>query len=247
MESTRTNRRKPKSYSSLEDLGRVRLSKHFFMRDFLYSEIGNFHAIPNIPDDPNLAIAAGERLCQDLLDPLTDTFGPIAVRSAYRSPTLNHYGATQAKPQRCARNVANYAGHIWDIRDAKGRMGACASIVVPWFSDQYAHGRDWRDLAYWIHDHLPYHDMYFFPKLAAFNLTWREDPTRTISSYVRPLGKLVHARTPPPEDHAERRARYADFPPFQGITYPPLPSSFLRLGPKTPAGGAEGHNQRATP
>lgn len=190
------------------------------MRDFLYSEISNFHGIPNIPDDPDLAIMAGEKLCQDLLDPLTETFGPIAVRSAYRSPTLNHFGATQAKPQRCSRNEANYASHIWDIRDSDGRMGACASIVVPWFSDQYDQGRDWRDLAWWIHDHLPYHAMYFFPRLAAFNLTWREDPAQTIHSYAAPKGTLLGAGETPAEDDRMRATRYADFPPFRGITYP---------------------------
>ena len=35
--------RKPGSVRSLEDLGRVRLSRNFFMRDFLYSEIAAFH------------------------------------------------------------------------------------------------------------------------------------------------------------------------------------------------------------
>ena len=213
-------RRKPQSYSGLESLGRVRLSRHFFMRDFLYSEIGNFHAQPNIPDDPDLAIVAGQKLCQELLDPLVDTFGPIAVRSSYRSPTLNHFGATQAKPQRCSRNEANYASHIWDIRDGQGRFGACACIVIPWFADQFDQGRDWRDLAYWVHDHLPYHDMYFFPKLAAFNLTWREEPDKTISSYVAPKGKLLAKDAVPAEDQQTRRVRYRDFPPFRGIKYP---------------------------
>jgi hypothetical protein len=65
---------------STEQLGRVRLSRSFFMRDFLYSEIANFHGIPNLPDDPNLAIAAGKRLCEELLEPLQATF--VASRSA---------------------------------------------------------------------------------------------------------------------------------------------------------------------
>ena len=52
------SRRRPGTYISLEELGRTRLSKHFFMRDFLQSEIGNFYGRPNIPDDPDLAIAA---------------------------------------------------------------------------------------------------------------------------------------------------------------------------------------------
>ena len=62
--------RKPGSMRGLEDLGRVRLSANFYLRDFLYSEIANFYGIPNIPDDPDLAIAAGRKLCEALLEPL---------------------------------------------------------------------------------------------------------------------------------------------------------------------------------
>jgi hypothetical protein len=200
------------SLAALEKLGRVRLSQHFFLRDFLYSEIGSFHAIANVPENPDLLIAAGTKLAVELLDPLVDTFGPIAVRSSYRSPAVNAFG--NANNLNCARNEANYAGHIWDRRDAAGRMGACACIVVPWFADQYERGRDWRDLAWWVHDHLPYHDMFFFPKRAAFNLTWREDPARRIASYIAPKGKI------PREDLDQRAAGYADFPPLRGIAYP---------------------------
>jgi hypothetical protein len=213
-------RRSPATFTALEDLGRVRLSKHFFLRNFLHSEIGNFHGRPNIPEDPDLAVAAGTRLATELLDPLVETFGPIEIRSGYRSPSLNHFGATGVRPQKCSANPKSYAGHIWDRRDAAGRMGACVSVVVPWFADRYAAGRDWRDLAWWVHDHLPYHAMYFFPKLAAFNLTWREDPERSIASYVPPRGTLLAAGAEPAESQADRRARWADFPPFRGIRYP---------------------------
>ena len=64
--------RKPSSMNALEEIDRVRLSEHFFMREMLYSEI------PNIPDDPDLAIAAGTQLCEELLEPLHATFGHIA-------------------------------------------------------------------------------------------------------------------------------------------------------------------------
>lgn len=198
----------------------MRLSRYFFVRNFLNSEIGNFHGIPNIPENPDLLIAAGRRLATELLDPLHETFGGVEIRSGYRSPTLNHFGATQARPQKCAQNEKNHAGHIWDRRDAMGRMGACVSVVIPWFADRYAAGRDWRDLAWWLHDHLDYHEIWFFPKLAAFNLTWREDPGRTISSYIKPKGKLLAAGAEPSESRAERRKRYADFPPFRGIRMP---------------------------
>ncbi len=215
--------RRPRSYVGLEKLGRVRLSRHFYMRDFLYSEIGNFFGRPNIPDDPDLAIAAGTKLCTELLDPIVETFGPIAVRSSYRSPELNHFGATEVKPQKCAANPSNYAHHIWDRRDAKGRMGACACIAIPWFADLYEAGRDWRDLAWWVHDHLDYSSMWFFPRLAAFNLTWREEPARSIDGYMPRRICLLRAGDYAAEPAKDRAERYADFPAFRGISYPDPP------------------------
>lgn len=73
--------RKPTTVQALSDFGRVRLSKTFFMRDFLFSDIASVHGFNNVPDNPDLAIAAGTRLCEDLLEPLQDRFGRIAIRS----------------------------------------------------------------------------------------------------------------------------------------------------------------------
>ncbi len=178
----------PQSVNALEELGRVRLSPSFFMRDFLYSEVSNFYGAPNIPENPDLAVEVGKRLCTELLEPLSATFGRIAIRSAYRSPTVNALG--NDKGDNCASNESNYAGHIWDHLDADGLKGATACVVVPWFADRYAEGMDWRAMAYWIHDHLPYSELQFFPKLAAFNINWHVKPKRVISSYIAPLGKL---------------------------------------------------------
>ena len=177
------------SVNALEELGRVRLSKSFFMRDFLYSEIANFYGKPNIPENPNLAIEVGKQLCEELLEPLNATFGRVAVRSAYRSPTVNAFG--NEKGHSCASNKSNYASHIWDHVDDKGLKGATACVVVPWFADRHKEGADWRALAYWIHNHLPYSDLYFFPKLCAFNISWHERPTRSIRSYIKPPSTLV--------------------------------------------------------
>jgi hypothetical protein len=38
--------RKPQSVKALEELGRIQLSKNFFMREFLYSEISQIESIP---------------------------------------------------------------------------------------------------------------------------------------------------------------------------------------------------------
>jgi len=188
--------RSPQSLDKLEQLGRVRLSKSFFMRDFLYSEISNFYGIPNIPENPDLAIANGKELCELLLEPLQDTFGRIAIRSAYRSAKVNAYG--NDKGHNCASNESNFAGHIWDIPNKNGH-GATACIVIPWFTDKYKAGRDWRAMAYWIHNHLPYSSMQFFPKLCAFNLNWHENPERSIHSYIEPKGYLLRGEPQNPE------------------------------------------------
>ena len=191
---------------ALEALGRVRLSANFFMRDFLHSEIANFYGLPNIPDDPDLAIRAGKRLCEELLEPLEATFGRIAVRSAYRSPSVNKFG--NDNKLNCARNEKNHAGHIWDRLEGDGCMGATACIVVPWVVDRP--NTDWRSLAWWILDHLPYASLEFYPKLLAFNIQWHERPQRRIDSYVAPKGCLTK---PGMENHeGSHAAWYEGFP-----------------------------------
>lgn len=176
--------RKPQSMKALEELGRIRLSKNFFMRDFLHSEISQLYSITNIPDDPDLAIEAGSRLCEDLLEPLMARFGRLSIRSAFRSKAVNDFGNRNGL--NCARNEANYAGHIWDERDAAGRMGATACIIVHALIPYYEATGRWEALAWWVHDHLPYHDLEFFPRFAAVNVTWREMPDRRIYSHIPP-------------------------------------------------------------
>jgi hypothetical protein len=201
--------RSPQSVDALENLGRVRLSRSFFMRDFLYSEIANHYGVRNVPENPDLAIQNGRRLCEELLEPLQNTFGRIAVRSAYRSPAVNSLG--NEKGHNCGSNEKNFATHIWDHADAEGGMGAMACVVVPWFLDKYEAGADWRAMAYWIHNHLPYSQLQFFPKLCAFNIGWHERPQRSIYSYIEPTGLLLKGA--PPNSDFERF--YSGFPALQ--------------------------------
>ena len=74
-------------------------------------------------------------------------------------------------------------------------MGAMACIVVPWLVDRRQSGTDtgilWQAMAWWIHDHLPYSELQFFPKLIAFNIGWHEVRKRTIYSYIPPRGYLT--------------------------------------------------------
>ena len=86
-----------------------------------------------------------------------------------------------------------------------------ACIVLPWFADRYAAGADWRGLAYWIHNHLQYSELQFFPKLCAFNIGWHENPKRLISSYIEPKGTLLRGE-PPKSENSEH---YKGFPVFR--------------------------------
>lgn len=193
------------------------MSDNFYMRDFLHSEIASIYGLTNAPDDPDLAIEAGTNLCQILLEPLYRTFGSVAIRSAYRSREVNGLG--NEKGHNCATNEKNHADHIWDRRDDKGNMGATACVVVPWFATCYENGADWRQLAWWIHDHLPYNRLCFFPKLAAFNINWRENRNPRIDSFVAPRGCLT--KTGMDNFHGSHADLYAGFPTFNGrVTSP---------------------------
>lgn len=178
-----------KSIKALDDFGRTQLSENFYMRDFLYSEISNFYSIPNIPDDPELAIKAGTALAKELLEPLFSKFGQITIRSAYRSSAVNDFG--NKNKLNCASNEKNFGHHIWDRLDSDDNIGATACIVIPAFYQKFQEKGEWQKLAWWIHDNLPYSSMYFFPKLWAFNLRWCETPEKWIKSYAEPKGTLT--------------------------------------------------------
>ena len=180
--------RKPASMKALEKLGRVRLSEHFFMREMLYSEIANFHGIPNIPDDPELwPSRRGPASARSCSSPCTPRSGQVSIRSAFRSVAVNSYGHERvARGYACGETTWNHSRHVWDRRDAAGFMGATACIVIPWFIARHEAGTPWRALAWWVHDHLPYSDMMFFGakgRNCAFNLRWHEKPDRRIDAF----------------------------------------------------------------
>ena len=154
--------RRPKSIRAAEDFGRIRLSKSFFMRDFLYSEIANIHGLTNLPEDPDLAVQAGSKLCSELLEPLQDTFGRLGIRSGYRAPAVNGLG--NERYGNCASNKANQARHIWDQRSENGGMGAMATVVVPWLADRKDGGTSWTSMAWWISRQPPVQRTPVFPE-----------------------------------------------------------------------------------
>jgi hypothetical protein len=199
-------KKQPTTVRGAEDLGRIRLSRTLFMRDLLY--IANIHGMTNLPADPELPIAAGRELCEQLLEPLQATFGRLALRSGYRSPAVNGFG--NAHNLSCASNGTDRARHIWDQRDDEGMLGAMVTIVVPWLLDRLDGEVTWQAMAWWIHDHLPYSEPQFFPKHAAFNIAWREVPRLRIFSWVAPRGVLTKPGFP--NQKGNHSALYVGFP-----------------------------------
>ena len=199
--------------SQLENFGRIRLSRHFFMRDMLYSEVASVHGIINVPDDPALAVKVGTALCRSLLEPLRTTFGHLTIRSAFRSRTVNKCGE---KHPAVANTNWNCSRHVWDCLDENGKRGGTACVVVPWFVDYLQNRPDktWKAMAWWIYDHLRYSEVTFFHNrkfnYAAFNIRWHEtEKRRWIKSTVQ--GSLTKRSRPEyaPGAHA---SEYPGFP-----------------------------------
>jgi hypothetical protein len=201
----------PELLTRLTALGRVRLSEHFFMREMLYSEIGNAYGVPNIPEDFELAVEAGERLCRLVLEPLRKAFGHVSIRSAYRSPRLNafcHQLHLAGVPDSwCTCNEDNHGRHIWDRRDARGYLGAVATVVLPGYLGYYERTSDWRPLAWWIRDHVEhYAQVQFFRLQGAFNIGWSEGPSDRSIGYLDPPIRLTLTAAGEPGfggDHSE--------------------------------------------
>ena len=238
------------TYDALEALGRERLSRNFFMREFLYSEIANWHQLRNVPDHPGHALRVGRELCTELLEPLQMRFGRVHIRSGYRSTAVNAFG--NENQLNCASNEKNYAGHIWDYPDAGGHYGATACIVVPALTDYIAQGGSWTAMAWWIHDHLPYSSLCFFAKVGAFNINWNEVPERRIDSFVGPKGCLTkkgmvnHAG-----DHAHEYAKLLRF--VDGGVSTPTPADtvlqeeLIRSAASSPAEQPSANESTASP
>lgn len=218
-------------YRDLDKVGRIQLSRSFYLRDFLYSEIAAVHGILNIPDDLDLAVFTGRKLCEDILEPLQNTFGRIHIRSGYRSARLNQFG--NERGLNCSSNERSFADHVWDRRDAAGNAGACACVVIPWFLERHSTD-EWERLAWFFHDHLDFHRIVFFGRQAAANIGWRENPIGEIFSHAAPRGRL----TGPGMlngwgDHSDQ---YPDFPEFRPAAHAPLQPVARPHGQASPGG-----------
>lgn len=162
--------------NQLANFGRVQLSPSFFMRDFLYSEMPP-HPTPSRDSYTNRHNALPE-------SPWAATGSLWTYKHKVGLP-LNAKGAENRNQYRCASNERNYARHIWDYPDEQGNYGVMACVVVNSYLPHYEATKDWKTLANWIENNIPeYLEMCFYPKLCAFNISWRQKPKKSIKSHI---------------------------------------------------------------
>ena len=201
----------PQSYGGLDRLGRMRLSKSFHLREFLYSEIAVHYGLRNVPEAGRIdhAIDAGTQLCERLLEPLQAQFGRIHIRSGYRSRAVNAAGVGK---HNCAAD--NDGFHAWDWPHAVHGRGATACISIPAVSMLVLTGQvPLESLAWWIHDHLPdwgHVEFFTTPEHSdelCFNLGWSERPMKAMTSW-RGGARNVLAKLPDVQERARLIAHF---------------------------------------
>lgn len=87
----------------------MKLTEHFTLREFLYSDTADRHGINNVPPD-NSPIPANLLKLAETLEQVRTLFGlPVHINSGYRCPALN-------KAVGGVRHSAHLAGLAADIR-----------------------------------------------------------------------------------------------------------------------------------
>ena len=185
--------REPRSMKGLEELGRVQSQPRFLHAQLsVFPRSPTSMACPNIPEDPDLAIAAGMQLCKELLEPLQkDLWTPGVFARAIARPQVTKFcGKCPGAWRRRRAITPPITSGTCAIRNGTdGGERPASSFHGSW--SVTAKGADWRGLAWWIHDHLPYSHLEFYSKVAAFNIQWREEPARRIDSFISPRGCLT--------------------------------------------------------
>lgn len=104
-------RRTSPTTEEYESLSRVRLSKNFILRDFLFSTECAARGLTNYPDDPDMVIRAGKEMCQKVLEPLLAQWGRFAITFGYQSRQGVEWSWTKKMRE---ANPRSSSPHCWD-------------------------------------------------------------------------------------------------------------------------------------
>ncbi|KVR21639.1 hypothetical protein WK13_34440 [Burkholderia ubonensis] len=125
-----------------EKQSRVRLSKNFILRDFLFSSRADALGISNFPsDDFDLAVAGGRAICERVLEPVLERFGRFSITYGYQSRTLIEAGYPPAK------KPTSSDPHQWD-RGTFGKQPYARVDILPFCVEDGDVNRD--EFGEWI-------------------------------------------------------------------------------------------------
>lgn len=68
-----------------DQLARIRLSKNFILRDFLFCAASAARGLSNFPEHPGAVVEAARTLCERVLEPTLEHFGRFAITYGYQS------------------------------------------------------------------------------------------------------------------------------------------------------------------
>lgn len=83
----------------------LKLSRHFRLSEFVRSDVAARRGLDNTPPQPvvdNLAV-----LCDELLEPIRERFGPVQITSGYRSREVNVAVGGSNASQHCKGEAAD--------------------------------------------------------------------------------------------------------------------------------------------
>jgi hypothetical protein len=110
----RASPKKPRAKPTPEELdalAKVRLSRNFILRDFLFSTEAASLGLSNYPENPELVIHSGKALCEKVLEPILDHFGQFAITFGYQNREGIEYRWSK---QRKLENSRSSSPHNWD-------------------------------------------------------------------------------------------------------------------------------------
>lgn len=106
---------------------RTRLSKNFLLRDFLYSSDSDFRGICNMPRDRELVIRSGKALCENILEPIIESWGQIFITFGFATKENIEADWSPAKRK---ENPRSSSPHQWD-RSTFGDKLYCRVDILP--------------------------------------------------------------------------------------------------------------------
>lgn len=160
-------------YDLMESFSLTRLSKNFIMRDFLHTNYNSVAGVCNYPEKPEVVLAAGKALCENILEPIIEKFGKIFITFGYQSRAGIEMADSKIKTK-----PKGSSPHQWD-RGTYGNKIYCRVDVLPaCVQDGLVSKKEFRD---WIFHNLNLDLIMSWGKSNVFCLTYSEFKPRRVA------------------------------------------------------------------